>query len=204
MRLDRAGAVEPSFCRNVGFVGLYSSVKVPDVVGNSVNLDSRLPLPGICVSTKQSRLRSFLSLPLILHILGNGCLAKVRHAVVCFDAVDMVNQQRRVMPVNIEPSKTVEQVYLSVYLGSDVPLLVQRAHRLASWDVVGDSNQPRKNSGFWFVVEKFTQACCGKIIGSHAVVPFKQWFGQKPRRVISTAGLRHFSCSQPYSQGFSL
>lgn len=32
-----------------------------------------------------------------------------------------------------------------------------------------------------------------KICNSHAVVPLKQWFGQKPRCVSSTSGLRHFN-----------
>ena len=50
-----------------------------------------------------------------------------------------------------------------------------------------------KNTSVLVVVKKFADALCGKINLSHAVVPLKQWFGQKPGSVSALAGLRHFS-----------
>lgn len=54
-------------------------------------------------------------------------------------------------------------------------------------------NQTAKSPGFWIKCEMLAQAFCANIRGSHAVVPYKQWFGQKAARVLSTGGLRHFT-----------
>jgi hypothetical protein len=55
--------------------------------------------------------------------------------------------------------------------------------------------KPRQVPCLRVVVQDFFEAMLSqaRIIGSHAVVPCKQWFGQKPASVDSTCGLRYFN-----------
>lgn len=70
--------------------------------------------------------------------------------------------------------------------------------------------EPSKNASIGVVVKKLFKSSLRefRIVGSHAVVPFKQWFGEKPRCVTSTSGLRYFKglhyCNQAVVSGVSI
>lgn len=130
---------------------------------------------------------------------------EVCNSVIASVFVFAVNAKSWKFAMNIKPRKVGGFVFEHVNSNNGASV-----RGLSTCDIPRQRlTPPRKAmeySSLGVVVKKLFEAGLSefRIFGSHAVVPFKQWFGQKPRRVISTAGLRHFSCSQPYSQGFSL
>lgn len=131
----------------------------------------------------------------VLSIFTFCCKSNVFNPVVVSYAVNVVDAFWRKATVNIKPCKSMGRVSATINNNNTISLVANTSGTLSS-KIVSNANGfvvPRKNTCFVVVVEKFAQAFCGKIGLSHAVVPCKQWFGQKPRRVTSTSGLRYFS-----------
>lgn len=123
-------------------------------------------------------------------------IPKIFYSVVVGKAVDMVNGVFRPLAVNMEPYHPMGKVVTAVdsenkMLSSVTPASHLRANSPASVAFV-TCFLCNKTPSFWGVIEKFAYALCGKIGLSHAVVPYKQWIGQKPGSVSALAGLRHF------------
>lgn len=128
----------------------------------------------------------------ILVVFSIGRFSKVGNPVVRSISVNVIYESGWVIAKRVNPRKSVAGPF-NAFDGNCM---------IASW-VNGPDTTVQPSPSFWIapsestrirvVVENFLQALCGKIGLSHAVVPCKQWVGQKPRRVISTAGLRHFS-----------
>ncbi len=104
--------------------------------------------------------------------------------------------------VDVHPSKSGRRVRKVVNVNSDGSVWVFRTSNVTSKGASAPC-EPSENACLWIVVKKLFESCLGKIriASSHAVSPLKKWFGQRPGRVSSTSGLRHFSGYIPALQG---
>ncbi len=144
---------------------------------------------------------------LVLRVPGSRNIAKIGNPVVVAIPVDVVNYAKREFSVDVEPCKPMSHESLVVNVHIDASIIADIPGNCPGW-IHAPTDKPSEYSGFWVVVEKFAQACCGKIGLSHAVVPYKQWCGEKPRCVTSTSGLRYFKglhyCKQALVSGVSI
>lgn len=197
MKLNCAGAMHHAFGCNVGFMGEFFCFKVAQRFTDAICANYGAPPARVLIDTKHPRAAVALRLPLILQVPGTRYLSKIRNSVVCSDAVSMVNYLYGERPVGVKPRKPVQRIGAEINLNSKVAVpFVERANRGVNRNAVACFNASGKYSSIRVVMEKFTQTFCGKIGSSHAVVPLKQWFGQRPARVDSTSGLRHFNTQE--------
>ena len=132
----------------------------------------------------------------ILTVLRLICLSHIVNTIATRISVLMVKSACRPAPVHIEPCQSVGIVSFAVNSYCQSAISHSGSGRTAdfhSTNFVRWCCFPSKYASLGIVVQKFTQAICGKIIGSHAVAPFKQWFGQKPACASNACGLRHFN-----------
>lgn len=129
----------------------------------------------------------------IANVFGSRHNAQVAQSVVVADAIDVVDLAIRFSAVGVEPRKSVQSVILVGDLGSQVPGPVGGANHIANLYGANRADTPSKDASLWVVVKKFAQAFCGKIAGTHAVAPVKQWFVERPVSVSALCGLRYFS-----------
>jgi hypothetical protein len=168
-------------------------VEAPEANHLPIQANTRHPLVLPCgeVRTKLA----VLGVPVLL-VKCVGGFSEICKSIVSGLPVDMVNVVRRPFAINVKPHKPVSLVLLAVYHYLNVALFIKAVKHIANPALAAIRYSGKYASGF-VVVEKFAQTIYAKIASSHAVVPLKQWFGQKPRRVLSTSGLRHFILGLP-------
>lgn len=124
-------------------------------------------------------------------LIGATSFCHVGNTEVCAVAVEKNKFGFRPSAVMVEPCKLTEQVRFGVDKdGLNIPVNYF-ANFPAVWTFVAHY-EICKNSRFSIKVKKLTQFFWGKINSSHAVVPYKQWFGQRPNSISVLDGLRHF------------
>lgn len=126
--------------------------------------------------------------------LWNGRIAQVVDPVVTKVLVSVDDALSRERAMYVQPRKGMGRVLGLANADDDSAGASGSSGNGADRD--GAVNlAPRKYAGVWAIVQKLLEPILsqGKLISSHAVSPLKKWFGQKPARVISTGGLRHFS-----------
>lgn len=188
--------VEPTFCDQVRGVGKLSSSKGANVPRLTVNSNHRRErISGFC-DPKKSSLAGLSGAHAILHILSVSHASEIDKPVVSPVTIYMVDVTGRPDAVNVEPSKPVCKAVAVHNVYDDVAFRVLAAENFPRRGV-GRRYEPCEQPRFRVVTHNFSKGVCGKICLSHAVVPYKQWFGQKPRRVTSTSGLRYFNRYPP-------
>ena len=192
--LKRIKRVKFSFCLDVGGMCKFWRVKNTEVSLYARHPNLRSPFSIGEINTKIPALIIFVWESLILAIGSTRYISKVANSIVRPIAVDVVNLIDRPRSVYIEPCQTMCVIENTIDHYLKMPI-VPGASCLVSSHGIGFAQNPRKNSGALVVVEEFAQSLCGKINLSHAVVPFKQWFGQKPWSVSALPRLRHFNWS---------
>lgn len=129
----------------------------------------------------------------ILLIFRGVRLAKIFNSIVRAVTVDMVHLMRRIFTGHVKPRKPVSFVRVAINFDDSIAV-TKTSSNIALFDLAPARRiEPRKNAGFWIVVEKLADALCGKIGLSHAVSPVKKWFGQRPVSVCALDRLRYFS-----------
>lgn len=121
---------------------------------------------------------------------GIAALHHVRNAEVVWVAIDKNELCLRPLAVIVQPSQLAKSIGVTVNNGHLTLWRDLYANVPRVWPLFA-INQAGESSGVWVVIEKFAQACCAKIGLSHDAPC--QRIGQKPRRVTSTPGLRHFN-----------
>lgn len=177
---------------DVFFIGKFWCSEYPDMLFFTGYFNSCLPSAPMRCYPKKSRFAVLRGTPLILRINTTRHIPKVIDTIVVNDSVYVVYVTYRPRSMDVKPCKPIGVVRPVTDLYGPTP----RSHDASGYQslclvVVGCF--PREYSSGRFVVQNFAQTFCGKIGLSHAVVPYKQWFGQRPRRVCCTAGLRHFN-----------
>lgn len=193
--LNRTSRVAESFFRYVCGLSSFRGVKSSKVNQCAFNPYVGSPLVAMCssykVHTKKSRFTHLFHLSQILSIYSMIYISEIRKTIICFIPVNMVYVKPRPLACYVEPCNSVQAV---------LPIIEPRPYIPAS----GINATTRyvnsscfefslKYSGFRVVLEKFTNSIRGNIGLSHAVVPSKQWFGQKTSSVSALAGLCYFS-----------
>jgi hypothetical protein len=193
MKLNSASGVPSAFCLKVGSMCQFWGGKVAKITHNAVYHDGGAVDVTALMNTKNPKFVVGLRFYDVLAVCPMRHIAQVFNSVVSLDTIDMVDRACRGYAVHVQPRKPMCGVGLSVYTDTDVPSGTCPTSHHARFARLAMTNAPSKNSSFGIVIKKFADALWGKIGLSHAVVPYKQWFGQKPRRVDSTSGLRHFN-----------
>ncbi len=195
-KLNSATCVKSTFCIEIGFVREFwtaVSTKMGKVffVANVRRPFAPFQPTSYFGYAKEPRRDPFIRTPDVLEVDALLNVSKVGKSVVGSVAVNMVDAKLRPLTGYVQPSNAVQAVLPIVnpspYVSASGINSTSNAFR------VGDFCAPSKNTSVLVVVKKFADALCGKINLSHAVVPLKQWFGQKPGSVSALAGLRHFS-----------
>ena len=182
--------------QKVAVVSQFSGFKVAKMLGFSVqsNLCDPSRLFIAPVNTSKSRFVS-LACNKILFIFKIQRQPQIADSVVVANSVDVVNLMRRPFTINVQPSKSVGHVdnVLDANINSSARVAVTR--NILNFNSVGKSNFPSKNSSLGVVMKNFVKLLLSKskIQASHAFVPFKQWFGQRPTSAINTSGFRYFT-----------
>jgi len=127
---------------------------------------------------------------LVLHVFGAICRAQIGPSVVSAVAVDVVNFVRGPFARHIEKRKPVSKIGFPANTDLGIALGLEPCGCPCGPPALGD--KPSEYSRLGIVVEKFAQTLRGKIGLSHAVVPLKQWFGQRPASADNASGLRYF------------
>ena len=192
---NSASSVPFSFCLYIGSLSIFGAGKGSKMDERSIGAYVCSPLVSECpannIYTKQTGLCFFGKAGKVLGVDAVRNISKIGKSVIGFVAVNVVNAKLGPLPCDVKPRNSVQAV---------LPVVKPRPHITANGINTSASNV--NASGFEFsleepslsvVLKKFADALCGKINLSHAVVPLKQWFGQKPRSVSALAGLRHFN-----------
>lgn len=195
MKLDRTGAMQTPFCFDVGGMGFFGCAEVAESDCLAIDLNDAAPLPVIEVSAEKTASASALSDTLVSDVFSLGNISEVADSVVSPVAIDVVNVVAGGFTVNIQPSKSMNRVASTGDAYAAIPLVVNCPNGKIQRDAAARFNESGKDAGVGVVVKQLFESFLrgGRIIGSHAVVPFKQWFGQKPQSVSALLGLRHFS-----------
>lgn len=193
--LNRAPGMVGSF-----FFYVYGLRRFWGIKSAKVNVDAFFsyvcsPLIPTCatdkVDTKKTRLISLFQLCEILGINAAVYVSEIVKAVIGFVAVNMIDAKHRPLSSDVEPSNSVQAVLSVIKPRSQIS--ASGINTAASYVQTSGFEFSLKESRLRVVLKKFAYTLCGKINLSHAVVPLKQWFGQKPRSVSALAGLRHFN-----------
>jgi hypothetical protein len=173
----------------VSGAGFFRSGKIAQGNHFPINLDSGSPFSAICIDPHEPRLAP--SLVSVLNISSSADNSKVVDAVVTPNAVDVVNFTIGPDAVNVQPCNSAQAVTDVINFCSDISVAVIASSNVANVNGIDRALAPRKNPGFWVVVEKFAQTFCGKIGLSHDAV--LSLIGQRPRGVSALSGLCHFN-----------
>lgn len=193
--LYRTANMQPTLFREISLMRNLWAVKCSEVSQNAVMPDVRNPLVDDTILhlgyTKEAGTIPFVAFPDVLEV-GLPCgVPKVVNPVIQSITVDVIDDAGRKNSVHIEPCDPMHAVLLVVKPCSQVT--GRRVDSTNNWFGVRNLSFSCENASFWVVIKKFAHSVCGNINLSHAVVPVKQWFGQKPRSVSALAGLRHFN-----------
>lgn len=161
---------------------------------NTVVSDGCPPLASVLGDSKKSAFIVRAWPPLILEIFRLCGFSKVSNSVVRPISTYVVSVLLRPNAIHVKPRESMGSVFLPGNLYNKIPLVIFRAGNFPN-STSARSDSPCKNSSFWFVIKQLFESFLGgyRMLFSHAVVPYKQWFGQRPARVISTGGLRYFT-----------
>lgn len=187
----RAESVQPLFGRQVRSVSLFHRGEPSQVDAFPVEADGGAPLVVDRVPMRTNRPVLGASVLLVESVRR---FTQVGYSVVRRIAVNVVNVTAWPNTVYVEPRETVHLVLPIVNHDLDVPLFVGAAQNVTGFRPT-HVHTSGEQAGVWGVCEKLANSICAKISFSHAVVPHKRWFGQKPDSVPSGFGLRHFSAS---------
>jgi len=193
MTSERIKRVVQSFRSNVSLVCGFLGFERAEVNLFAINLNGRLPLASSEFFRANQFAGAIASRPaLVLAILGCGGVTQIRNPVVVTNAVNVVDVASRPRPVNVEPSKSVLSVAFTGHPNTAIPTLVVSVTGPFTGQLDASSiHKPSEYAGLWGVVKKCAQFFCANIGLSHDA-PYQR-IGQKPRRVTSTPGLRHFN-----------
>lgn len=147
-----------------------------------VSTDSEKSKNGIRVSNS-----------LILVINGSADIAQIAQSVITSNAIDVINIARWPSAMTVKPSQPVRGMKFAINADRHIPVVKRVCRRKPYGDSVRRWLDPSEYPGVLVVGQTFAKTVAGNIDSSHAVVPYKQWTGQKPACVGSTCGLRHFS-----------
>lgn len=130
----------------------------------------------------------------VLRVFGRADQSQIGEAVIQLHAVNVINGRCWPFTGHVKPRQPMGGMSYREDLDSQVAgSLVDDAGRLAT-QTASPIIQPRKEAGFWIVVEKFAQALRSKIGRSHDALQLL--IGQRPGSVSALAGLRYFSAAQ--------
>lgn len=126
--------------------------------------------------------------------LGDRPVSQVINPVVASVLVSVSNVSACKRTVDVQPRKMMRLIGPSININNDVSVGVY-APSHAVFSCGSASHKPSKYTSLGVVMKKLFEPFLreGMIQISHAVSPVKKWFGQKPRCVSSTSGLRHFT-----------
>ena len=200
MKLNRTGAMQSAFSLKIGSMGEFWRNKVTNKNNAPININCSsvrllhnvLAFPFVNSKNACSAIASCGSL--VLHISPVGNLTKIFNPVIGTLAINVVKKTIREHAVDVQPCQPMGLVRDGINVDVDVPVVIQVTSRTAS-QCHAATDAPIENTSVLVVMKQLFESFLreGRIIGSHAVVPFKQWFGQRPARVTSTGGLRHFN-----------
>ena len=192
MMLDRATSVRSPFGGQVRGVRRLLAREDAEVAVNAASVDPRHPSGWALGDAHQSVLAVGVraTLVLLVDVLRN--IPQVFERVVAGVAVYVVKLAPGPIAMDVQPRKAVRPIVLAGDADLGVSAAVAApgkwlALRLAVRVVPSECTRLR------VVVKKFAQTLRGKIGSSHAVVPLKQWFGQRPGSIRSRSRLRYFS-----------
>lgn len=180
----------------VGYVRQFSGRKTAKMYAFSAKSDLGIPFPAWLVQrdTKQpAGLVANWRAPLILLIGAVAGLSQICKTIVRPVAIHVVNLLQRPFPGHVKPCESVCLVRGSVAAHAPVSIAGIKAPGTFAVAATGATFCPCECAGFRAVVKKFAQTLRSKIGGSHAVVPLKQWIGQRPGSIRSRSRLRYFN-----------
>lgn len=185
-----------SLCNKVSAVCKLGRVKTTEMNEISAQDDLRKPFiaSGLVVSAKTIAFCSSMCNQLVLHIFRMRHIAKIREFIVSFFAVYVVYFPNRPASIGIEKCKSVRKIPTAVNANLNVPTGVLCPNNSTCKPPTADGLQSGKCSRLTVIGIKLFEPALRKrrIIFSHDVSPVKKLIGQRPARVISTGGLRHF------------
>lgn len=187
--LYRAGAMELALSGQVGVVGEFSRHEGAEVVLRAIYGYLSCPVRPVLADAKDSVGATGFWTSLILHVPGLRNIPQITNSVVAWVPINMVDAFSRPKPKLIEPRQSVPSVGPAFHADLQIPSVVASGN-VSRVNVSCESCTPRKHPSFWVVMKNFTQTLCGKIGLSHDVLQLL--IGQRPARVISTGGPRHF------------
>lgn len=188
---NRASAVQPAFGLKVDLMGLFWRIVGAKAYLLSVYSDLCQPSLFVRRDAKETAEVAFFGFADVLLVAHVRNIAQVCKAVIQRIAVDVVNLVKRHFARDVQPSKPVRSHVHAINTNEPSPALHPSSRLVCSLSAA--SGVPCKNTRLWVVVKKFAQAFCGKIAGTHAVAPVKQWFVERPVSVSALCGLRYFS-----------
>lgn len=188
--LKSACWVMPALGFKVGGVSFFRGIKIAKGDGLAVKVYGRAPFPVVGVNTHVAACGPAFT-PIMDIPLACYC-AKVAKSVIVADTIDMVNFISGPSAMNVQPCKSVGGIGFPINLDANVSVSVY-CPSLSPMQKGFCGGFPHKNAGFSVVIQKITQAFCGKIGLSHIVAPVKRWFGQRPGIAVNFAGLRYYS-----------
>lgn len=192
--LNSTPYVQQSLCSDVCSMRLLFGVKVPYV--NLFPVNSYSCTPAIKAWPHSAKIGRSVEIYLgsVLHVYLLRNIPEILNAVICFNAVDVVNAIARLYTVNPQPSHSVGVLFSSAnfkyYVPDSLGFSELFSARISVYRVKSCKDACR---GIVLNMTLEFGNCKGRICNSHAVVPYKQWFGQKPRCASNTTRLRHFS-----------
>ena len=192
--LNRAGGVMDTLCLKVGLVGKFWGSEVPKISLLSKNPYLGFPLKANRGYPQQFCFAQTISFSDILSVPGSGNITEICNTVIRRIAIYMVDFHKGHTSSYIKPSESMRpKKFSNSYV--DRTVLVSVSSTTTSECYRASPESPSKNSRFRIVVQKFLKPFLrkGRISISHAVVPFKQWFGQRLGSVSALVGLRHFN-----------
>lgn len=194
MKLDCAANMQLTFSLNVSGVREFFGWEQANSSRFAIRSDSRLPLAIFFGDAKHAAADIVRLGTSLIGVVGLPCdITQICKTVIGFVKINVVDCVYRPFASNVEPCEPVRVLQATSDSYRNVADLAFASCRSSEKAIHFELANPRKLSGFSVVVKEFAQKFCGKIGSSHAVVPLKQWFGQRPARVDSTSGLRHFN-----------
>jgi len=186
------------FCGNVSSVRLVLGFKTAKMNSLSVHGNPCSPLFETWGNALQCRHRITSKVLPILEVYLWHYISKVAYPVIYFDAVYMVNDTW-LHSMHPKPSHAVSVLFSSAYFKNNVSIAISVCNLATEW-VPMDAIQPSEQPCNLVVVKLGLKSSLIKrrIWRSHAVVPYKQWCGQRPSCVTSTSRLRHFTSLHKY------
>ena len=187
----RAKRMQFSFCFDVCGMRNLRRVKITKVAFYARHLNLSPPLSSSDeINTKIPALIVLVRESLILAVTRIRYIPKIADSVIGRIAIDVINKIHWKRSVNIEPRQTMRLVKNTIDHYVKTPP-IPWAPTSVSRHGIRTAKKPCKYPGVLVVVKEFAQTLCCKIGLSHDTVP--SLIGQRPARVDSTGGLRHFS-----------